>query len=91
MVHRAALVGGERRERGERVGFGGGELRATERAECVPAFGQKQFGGGAAVGARGDISGQRDRGGAGRLPEQAAPLGEQAVDVAAAGKFLGID
>ncbi len=91
MVDRAALVGGERRERGERVGFGGGELRAAERAERVPAFSQKQFGGGAAVGARGDIGGQRDRGGAGRLPEQAAPLGEQAVDVAAAGKFLGID
>lgn len=91
MVDGTTLIGREHRQRRECVGFGGGELRPAEGAKRVPTFGQKEFGLGAAVLPLGDVGGERDGRGAGRLAEQAAPLGEEPIHITAAGEFLGID
>jgi hypothetical protein len=91
MIDGAALIWREWRQGWQRIGFGGGELRATERAKGVPALGEEEFGFGAAVVARRDIGGQRDGFGARGLTKQAAPFSEQTVDVATAGEFLRID
>lgn len=91
VIDRAALIGREGRQGRGRVGFGGGELRAAGRAEGFPTLGEEKFGFGAAVAARRDIGGQCDGFGARGLAEQAAPFGEQAVNVAAPGECLRVD
>ena len=70
VIDRAALVGCERRQGGQRIGFGGRELGAAERAKGVPAFREKEFGFGAAVAAGGDVGGQGDGFGARGLAEE---------------------
>ena len=59
--------------------------------ERCPSVRPKQFGRGATVLAGCDIGRQGNGSGAGRLPQQAAPFGEQAIDITPARKFLGLD